>query len=200
MDASALKRERILSAAMSVFASRGYDKSSMEEIASRARIGKTTLYYYFESKEAMFLDDVQAAYNSFFAVIEEKLAIHTRFEDRFRAILKLPIRFIFESMPILMEAQNSIPPAYLEVLESLKAKGRDRMLDLLRDIMEAGRQEGLLDAKLSVEDTIFVVHDWMLMTEMNLSPGDKDRILKRLERDQDNLIDMILYGIIKRGQ
>jgi len=70
----------------------------------------------------------------------------------------------------------------------------------LRDIMEAGRQEGLLDAKLSVEDTIFVVHDWMLMTEMNLSPGDKDRILKRLERDQDNLIDMILYGIIKRGQ
>jgi len=66
--------------------------------------------------------------------------------------------------------------------------------------MEAGRQEGLLDAKLSVEDTIFVVHDWMLMTEMNLSPGDKDRILKRLERDQDNLIDMILYGIIKRGQ
>ena len=47
MDASALKRERILSAAMSVFASRGYDKSSMEEIASRARIGKTTLYYYF---------------------------------------------------------------------------------------------------------------------------------------------------------
>lgn len=70
----------------------------------------------------------------------------------------------------------------------------------MRDIMEAGRQEGLLDAKLSVEDTIFVVHDWMLMTEMNLSPGDKDRILKRLERDQDNLIDMILYGIIKRGQ
>lgn len=200
MDASALKRERILSAAMSVFASRGYDKSSMEEIASRARIGKTTLYYYFESKEAMFLDAVQAAYNSFFAVIEEKLATHTRFEDRFRAILKLPIRFIFESMPILMEAQNSIPPAYLEVLESLKTKGRDRMLDLLRDIMEAGRQEGLLDAKLSVEDTIFVVHDWMLMTEMNLSPGDKDRILKRLERDQDNLIDMILYGIIKRGQ
>jgi len=122
MDASALKRERILSAAMSVFASRGYDKSSMEEIASRARIGKTTLYYYFESKEAMFLDAVQAAYNSFFAVIEEKLAIHTRFEDRFRAILKLPIRFIFESMPILMEAKTAFRPHIWKCWKASKPK------------------------------------------------------------------------------
>jgi len=74
------------------------------------------------------------------------------------------------------------------------------MLDLLRGIMESGKAEGVLDDKLVVEDAIFVIHDWMLMTEMNLSPHDKDRILKRLERDQDNLIDMILYGIIKRGR
>jgi len=197
---SALKRARILSAAMSVFASRGYDKSSMEEIASRARIGKTTLYYYFENKEAMFMDAVQEAYRCFFSTIEEKLGLLSSFEDRFRAILKLPIRFIFESMPILVEAQNSIPPAYLHELEQLRERGRNRMLDLLRGIMESGKAEGVLDDKLVVEDAIFVIHDWMLMTEMNLSPHDKDRILKRLERDQDNLIDMILYGIIKRGR
>ena len=123
----------------------------------------------------------------------------TGFEGRFRAILKLPIRFIYESVPILAEAQNIIPLNYLEQLEELKESGRQRMLGLLKMLLEQGKAEGVLDDRLTIDNTIFVLHDWMLMTETNLSPRDKDRILRRLERDQDNLIDMILYGILKRG-
>lgn len=184
---------------MTVFASRGYEKSSMEEIASRSRIGKTTLYYYFSSKEEMFMKAVYEAYECFFRTIEAKLAGMTGFEERFRAILKLPVRFIYESVPILAEAQNSIPVNYLEELEKLKESGRQRMLGLLKSLLEQGKAEAVLDDRLTIDDTIFVLHDWMLMTETNLSPRDKDRILRRLERDQDNLIDMILYGILKRG-
>jgi AcrR family transcriptional regulator len=51
------KQQRIHSiatAALALFAERGYSDSNMSEIASRARLGKATLYYYFPKKESIF--------------------------------------------------------------------------------------------------------------------------------------------------
>ena len=49
-----LRRERLIEAARRVFASRGFEHASMDEIAHAAGAGKPTLYRYFASKEALF--------------------------------------------------------------------------------------------------------------------------------------------------
>lgn len=49
------KRRLIFEAARAVIIDRGYDGATMEEIASRAGVGKGTLYNFFASKEALFL-------------------------------------------------------------------------------------------------------------------------------------------------
>jgi AcrR family transcriptional regulator len=46
--------QEILAAALSVFAERGFAAARMDDIASRARVSKGTIYLYFESKEAVF--------------------------------------------------------------------------------------------------------------------------------------------------
>jgi AcrR family transcriptional regulator len=43
-------RERILAAALTLFAERGYDATSMREIAEHVGTTKAALYYHFESK------------------------------------------------------------------------------------------------------------------------------------------------------
>jgi AcrR family transcriptional regulator len=48
------RRERLLEGASRVFARMGYEKSSMDEIASEAGVGKPTLYRYFDGKAALF--------------------------------------------------------------------------------------------------------------------------------------------------
>jgi len=45
------KKERILKSAEKLFARYGFRKTTMDEIARDARMGKSTLYYYFKSKE-----------------------------------------------------------------------------------------------------------------------------------------------------
>lgn len=45
----------MLEAASRVFARRGYDPASMDEIASEAGVGKPTLYRYFDGKAALFV-------------------------------------------------------------------------------------------------------------------------------------------------
>jgi TetR/AcrR family transcriptional regulator len=47
-------RDGILRAAEAVFAERGYAAASTREIAERAGIGKRMLFYYFESKDAVY--------------------------------------------------------------------------------------------------------------------------------------------------
>ena len=48
------KREEILSAARQVFAEKGFQKATLEEIAQVAEFGKGTIYNYFSNKEALF--------------------------------------------------------------------------------------------------------------------------------------------------
>jgi AcrR family transcriptional regulator len=51
---SAKSAEHILAVAARLFADRGYDASSMREIAEAAGVTKPTVYYYFQSKEGLF--------------------------------------------------------------------------------------------------------------------------------------------------
>ena len=55
-------RRRILAAASIEFASKGYDGARIDEIVRRGKINKNLLYYYFGSKEKLFVAVLEAAY------------------------------------------------------------------------------------------------------------------------------------------
>ncbi|MGH0028657.1 MAG: TetR/AcrR family transcriptional regulator [Myxococcota bacterium] len=52
---SADTREKMLEVAETRFAQLGYDGAHLESIASEVGVRKTALYYYFESKEALYI-------------------------------------------------------------------------------------------------------------------------------------------------
>ncbi|TIW76208.1 MAG: helix-turn-helix transcriptional regulator, partial [Mesorhizobium sp.] len=51
---SARKDREIIQAATAAFISKGYDGTSMEEIATRAGASKQTVYKHFTDKETLF--------------------------------------------------------------------------------------------------------------------------------------------------
>ncbi|MDB5747329.1 MAG: TetR family transcriptional regulator [Massilia sp.] len=55
------RRDAILAAALEVFAESGFDRASMSDICTRVGYSKATLYSYFGSKEALFLELVGEA-------------------------------------------------------------------------------------------------------------------------------------------
>lgn len=50
------KRNRVMAAAISLFAQHGVNGTSVEQIAKLAKVSKTNLLYYFASKEQLYLD------------------------------------------------------------------------------------------------------------------------------------------------
>ena len=65
-----LRQERILFSALEVFRSSGLDGATMDLIAEKAGFGKATLYYYFSSKEDVFLGIMEEGWKSLLDSLE----------------------------------------------------------------------------------------------------------------------------------
>ena len=66
-------RERLLSGATKLFAAKGYAATTVREIVERAGVTKPVLYYYFRSKEGIYLDLMREPFGKFAALVEESL-------------------------------------------------------------------------------------------------------------------------------
>src|SRR5512144_1135654 len=75
-------RKRLLAGATELFASKGYAATTVREIVERAGVTKPVLYYYFRSKEGIYLDMMREHFGRFTAVVEETL--HTGVSARER--------------------------------------------------------------------------------------------------------------------
>ncbi|SDB95664.1 DNA-binding transcriptional regulator, AcrR family [Raineyella antarctica] len=64
-------RERLLDAALELFAERGYSATSMDDVADRAGVSKGTVFYNFGSKQALGLAVVQQAAARISAVADQ---------------------------------------------------------------------------------------------------------------------------------
>ncbi len=49
-------RDRLLKVALQLFAQKGFESTSIREIASAAEVTKPTIYYYFKNKEGLYLE------------------------------------------------------------------------------------------------------------------------------------------------
>jgi TetR/AcrR family transcriptional regulator len=66
-------RERLLSGATALFAAKGYAATTVREIVERAGVTKPVLYYYFRSKEGIYLDLMREPFGKFAVLVEETL-------------------------------------------------------------------------------------------------------------------------------
>lgn len=92
------KRQAILDVAAATFGELGFERTSMSEICSRLGGSKATLYNYFPSKEALFVEvmfqasdaDFQNTMQALEANGQDLLATLTTFARRFLSLLYAP--------------------------------------------------------------------------------------------------------------
>lgn len=106
-------KQKILRAAEQLFARQGYDATSVDQIAARARVNKALIYYYFKNKQALLaalFDELSADVVSLFdAVLADFDAVRS---DLFmRAMVARTIEY--------METKKNVIRVML--MESLKA-------------------------------------------------------------------------------
>jgi AcrR family transcriptional regulator len=74
--------------ALRVFADRGYDGASMDDVARAAGITKASIYHHVSGKEALLERGLGRALDALFAILDEPAARDGRAVDRLRHIVE----------------------------------------------------------------------------------------------------------------
>ena len=193
------KRSMIVEAASTLFQRFGYSKTSLEDIAKTAGLGKGTIYYYFESKEDIFLEVLWTNSNEYFDQLRRLIKTEISFEEKISTAIRMPIKLLYKHAPILLEAMNTLPGPYMQRVQEFRTKTRITMLQIFQEILQEGAEQGILAENLPMEKLVNILFDWFLIGDTNIVIKELETFLTKAEVDYETIIQLILYGLLKRG-
>ena len=107
-EASAVRRgrpghslESLLDVAVATFNERGYDATSMDELAARLGITKSAIYHHVSSKVELLRLALDRALDALFAVTQEAGATEGRAIDRLEHVVRGSVRVLIAELPFV---------------------------------------------------------------------------------------------------
>lgn len=161
--ASPGRRAEVIDAATRVFHEKGYEASSIQDVADALGILKGSLYYYIESKEDLLFAIIDDVHRSTLQQLDRWLEIDGDALTRLRAFLHGQVLIYCRDVArvgVFLNDFRSLSPEHRErILEE-----RDRFDETLRDLIRTGQREGVIapevDPKLSAM-AIFGMMNWL---------------------------------------
>jgi len=140
-DEQAAKRERILAAALKLFAHEPYQAVTMDRVAVASGVAKGTLYLYFPSKDALYLgvlnDGLDTAYRSYMASADPKLPV----VERLRRSIAVMVEFYDQRRDFLqffaME-EPRLSEARTRIIEGSRERGFNFFASLIEEGIRIG--------------------------------------------------------------
>ena len=134
------RRKEIIDASLHLFLERGFNETSMREIANAAGVGKSTLYDYFQSKEEILISyaggEIQKITEGAREIIGHELGVKQKISNIMQMHLKYLVAnknafliLSFEAQRLSQESQQRIQTA------------RHSYQDMLRKLIEEGIQQ-----------------------------------------------------------
>jgi AcrR family transcriptional regulator len=102
----------LLDVAVQVFTERGYDGTSMGDLAQASGLSKSSLYHHFESKEHLLRAALDRAVEPLFAVVEEPAARTGRAIDRLEHVVRREVQVLVAQLPavtLLLRVHGNTP-------------------------------------------------------------------------------------------
>lgn len=159
-----IRREDIINAAEKVFFLKGYEQSTMDEVAKTAEYSKRTLYFYFQSKEQLLQAIIFRAYRTLNVMINEALSdkVHLNGLAKLKLLGETFIEFInchpkyFETIVIYNSSRSELS-ANDEFKKASYNEG-ERTLYLLVNVIEEGINDNSIKNDIHIQKTAFVLY------------------------------------------
>lgn len=197
-------------AAIEIFAQKGKHGARMEEIAKKAGVNKSVVYYYHTSKENLYREVLKKLYyESFKYVFSEIEKAQAEKDDpikRIEIIIRAFSKAFSENTYYTKIIKNALTNELEDVqyvIRLLKAEHDFIRPEKLPDFFEEGilkKAYRNIDAKQTIISIIGVTMIYFIgkpIMEIMLGLDLEDEDVFLNER-QDSVVDLILYGVVNR--
>jgi AcrR family transcriptional regulator len=187
-------RTHIVGVARKIFTRYGFRKTTMEEIASASKMGKSTIYYYFKSKEEIFRAVVESEAMMLKDRINRIIVKRDSPTDRLKAYLLFRLHYV-RTLENFYAALNEETLSHLGFILEIRRNFELEEQQLVGKILKEGMEDGIFQLSSSTIGAI-AISTMMKGLELPLflseaHKSDREELL-------EDLIRVLLYGILKR--
>lgn len=160
------KRDRILNAAVKVFAKNGFYATRVSEIAKAAGVADGTIYLYFKSKDDVLITIFEDGIQRLLAILREVAAADESFDARITRIIELQLglleeqRDLAEVITVNLRQSSTLLKQYAAPLFS-------EYIDVMAGLVREGQREGAFRTDVNarvVARALFGALDAILLT------------------------------------
>lgn len=186
------QRELILSAAKKLFSRFGLEKTTMEDIARAAGKGKSSLYYYFKSKEEVYAEVIRKEIAGLKTIIRKAIDEEDNPYNKFTRFVDTRLNYLNEKA----DQYTTIREEYLkhyQFIQDLTVDYSDWEMSTIKEIIEYGRDRNLFlvtDSETISRAIFFALKGLEYPWTTNLTRME-------LEKSVYVLVDILLKGISK---
>src|SRR5216683_5756120 len=135
------KRERILNAALKLFAHEPYQAVTMDRVAEAASVAKGTLYLYFPSKDALYLgilsDNLDSGYRTSQTSADPKLPL----VERVRRAITVTVEF-YDQRRDFLQFYAIEEPRLADARNRVMEEARERSSNFFESLIQDGIRSG----------------------------------------------------------
>jgi AcrR family transcriptional regulator len=183
-------KERIITVAQETFKKYGFRKTTMDEIAYAAGKGKSSLYYYFKSKEEVFRAVVELEAETLKRYIREAITNETNPGQKLKTYVVARMQG-FKSMTNFYIAVKDDFLSNLDFIEDVRKKYDREEIEIVSSIIQNGI-DSYIYKKLDVPLTARTIVTIMKGLEIPLFMSEE---VKDIETNVDEILAILFFGI-----
>jgi AcrR family transcriptional regulator len=186
------QKARIISAATNLFARFGLEKTTMEDIAKAAKKAKSSLYYYFESKEQVFAEVIRYEIAGLKAAIVEAIEKEIEPRNKLRKFVNTRLNYLNDKADQYIAIKEEYLKHYA-FIENLTMDYSNWEISTIKSILEYGQAKGIFDVT-NLETNSKAIFLALKGLEY---PWTLNLARQEISKSVDVLIDILLKGINK---
>ena len=198
---STQKRNQLLSAALDVFSTYGFSGASLDEIAQLANMHKSNIFYYYENKEALYVEVLTTVLQKWLAPLqtlevelEPTEALAHYLIQKIEVSRTQPKASKLFALEIIQGA-----PHILEILKGPLKKLFKRKAKVIQIWQEQGKISADIDPELLILNIWAVTQNYAdFSIQMEMVTGKTLRNRSMQQRAIEHTVHMMLYVVLPR--
>ncbi len=187
-------RTHIVGIARRIFTRYGFRKTTMEEIASASQMGKSSIYYYFKSKEDIFRAVVEFEAIMLKERLNRIISKDNSPTERLKAYILFRLHHV-RTLENFYAALNEETLSHMGFILEIRRNFEEEEQELVGKILEDGMEQNVFQLSSSKIGAI-AISTMMKGLEVPLLLDEAHK--RDREELMDDLIRVLLYGILKR--
>jgi AcrR family transcriptional regulator len=186
-------RRRIYEAALDLFREKGFEQTTMRDIAAKAGVALGGAYYYFSSKEAIVLAFYQEMQESSHEAILHAISGQKKLKERIRCVIEKRLELLAPNRKfcdaLFRHAPDSQDP--LSPFSEETRAIRERSIDHLRAALEGGDIKVPADLSPQLPYLLWLYQMGMILFWLyDRSPG-QERTQKLMEKSLSLVVNLL---------